>query len=223
MILAFIVLLHILYQMFFAHLHKEQYTDIPIEFVHHETISVNTKDKWFDIFIRDNLIKEYDMYVKPIDESRKTMLYKCYSEDCNHVNRIEYPAIKGAEHPTIPHGEIEMNRMIKVVEPFSSPTQFHTIPLVVKLPGRMPMNTPMYMKDLNNTVKSEGGLQIFLIEDDSVRRLYDLYACKWDDVSKKATCQKIQWQSGEIPEVDLGVSKDIDMIRIVPKASGVVF
>lgn len=197
---------------------------VPMSLVHNETINVNTRDKWVDVFVRDNFLRDYGFYVNPTAVQKPLKIFKCMNESCDPVNRIEYPAVRG-NAPSVSGSEIVMDleREIMLVEAFESEPAYHTIPMVVKIPGYMRLNERTKLKQFKNMAETEPGMQIFFHESEDVRRTYDLYACVWDDTKKTATCQKIAWQIGDVPEIDLGRNKAIDMIRIVPKAHNLTF
>jgi hypothetical protein len=197
---------------------------IPIEFVYTDTININNRDEHFDIFILDNMKKKYQVFIeKPYHSSSRYVMQKCVSPKCESMDRMDYTLTNYAQHPTIAYGDINPEKYIRVVEGFKDIEMYNdgiiinSVPIKVKIRNVISKDELVKMSSFDNLINT-GDMIVYLDESEKVRDLYDLYACVWDDESKTATCQRIDWKLGTKPEIDLGSNKRIDMIRIKPKS-----
>lgn len=191
---------------------------IPIEFVYADDIHVNNKEEHFDIFLLDELRRSYHVYIEqPFYSQNKHMMFKCLSEDCEPMYRMEYTLATNATSPTIANGDVDPERYIKVVEMFEDPVKYHSIPIRVKVKNKIRKGQSVKMETFEELING-GEIVVYFDESDDVRRTYDLFACVWDDKTKTPTCQLVNWEMGTKSEIDFGREKRVDMIRIKPKS-----
>lgn len=219
--------------------------DIPVEFIYETSVVVNTKDEYFDIFLKDLISDDYTIHIIPPKHPSHYQFLKCLSKDCEVVNRIEFPAIKNTSgtHPTcefevqlgdtiqspvFSRGELTDDRYLQLIEKFNDfdhdsfkqmnyqvdDTRYHVIPIKAVVYSSIRLNTPLKMMDFDD-IMAQNKMKVFFEENEEVRFNYDLYACVWNDLTKVPVCQRIAWNVGVKPEIN--IAKSYDMIRIVPK------
>lgn len=195
---------------------KQHVTDhfretIPIEIRRRIAMNVNVNESHTDLFVRDLLLEEYQVFIRTTDQEVSFLMHKCSKEECDSLNRTEYVLDKS--RPIFTKADINKNQHVRFYELFGQDMS-HSIPITIKVIHELPLNATISMETFDKLVQNNK-LIVSCEENIDARQQYDLFACTWDDQSKSAKCQKIEWQAGIKSEIDF--AKNYDMIRIVPK------
>lgn len=185
-------------------------TYVPIELVFKSTIMIDTNEQYTDVFLKDLITNNFEIYLLPRHPSKKYMMQKCITQECDEINRIDYKITNHHTEPLVTNNEIERGKMIKIIEGFTSQHIFFT----ARAKTQVPLGAPILLEDIAKTIRSER-LVVSVDETPETRRLFDLYACIWHDDKKSTTCEYIKWEPGINPEIDMG--RAYQMIRIIPK------
>lgn len=209
-LLALFSIVVVVYRQFFLMERFMMPLYVPVELVFETTVMVNTNERHTDIFIKDLISNKFEIYLIPRHPSKKYTMHKCISQECGEIDRIDYKFVDYQKEPLATSHEIERGKYIRVVEGFTS----HHVSLTAKARTHIPLGKPTLLEDIAKTIQTEK-IIVTVHETPETRKLFDLYACIWNDSSKSPTCEYIKWEPGTNPEIDMG--RAYQMIRIIPK------
>lgn len=171
-----------------------------------DTLLIDTENNYTDYRLRERLLASHSVKIVPMSKNQLLSTNICSNNRCDFTSSHR-TATTGLLPP------IHSNVLIR--ENFLN-TAYVSVPMHVEVHVEVEPGKPLLVSDLLMNKKQISNIKVFFQKSKRLQD-YSLHTCSWDEASKTATCEKMEWSIREsIPDIDTG--RPFDIIRIAKKA-----